>query len=86
MEGGGGENPSLPSPSPLISFFLLSSKLSRRTRTETLAMQANTLVDYLFSITHSHSLNWSLIILDDLQSFAWLPFYFSKIFWLVICI
>ena len=35
-------HPSLPSPSPLIPFsFLLLSQLSRRTRAETLAMQAN---------------------------------------------
>ena len=33
--------PSLPSPSPVIAFyFLLSSQLSRRTRAETLAIQA----------------------------------------------
>ena len=32
--------PSLPSSSPVISFFLLSSQLSRRTRAETLATQA----------------------------------------------
>ena len=36
--------PSLPSASPVIPFFSLSSKLSRRTREETLAMQASILV------------------------------------------
>ena len=39
-EGRRGNFPSLPSPSPLIPFFLLSSQLSRRTRAEMLAMQA----------------------------------------------
>ena len=39
--GRGGEKfPSLPSPFPVIPFFLLSSQLSRRTRAETLATQA----------------------------------------------
>ena len=33
--------PSLPSPSPLIPFFLLSSQFSRRTCAETLAMQVS---------------------------------------------
>ena len=45
-ERGEEEVPSFPSPSPVLSFFLLWSQLSRRTREETLATQANMLFQY----------------------------------------
>ena len=44
------EVPSFPSPSPVIPFFLLSSRRSRRTRAETLATQATALV--VFHMAH----------------------------------
>ena len=58
VEGGGGVEkrkpsflhsfiPSFPSPSPVLSFFLLSSQLSRRTREDTLATQANHLQKHI---------------------------------------
>ena len=40
--------PSLPSPSPFIPFFLLSSQFSRRTRAEPLATQAKEPTAYIF--------------------------------------
>ena len=41
--------PSFPSPSPVLSFFLLSSQLSRRTREETLATQASSFLEIFFA-------------------------------------
>ena len=59
--GGGGEKRKrlpvsfVPLPLPLHSLFLLSSQLSRRTRTETLATQASPQVQQ--TAVHSHALN-----------------------------
>ena len=54
--------PSFPSPSPVISFFLLSSRRSRRTRAETLATQA---IPCLFSLLVTVKLKPEIISQGD---------------------